>query len=115
MWKGQTANLCGALSPRESAALLEKAEVFVGHDSGPMHLASAVGTPCVAIFSARNLPGQWFPVRSGHKIIYHKTDCFGCGLEQCIAEGKKCIFSISVDEVHSATVALLKERGRLAA
>ena len=114
-WKGPSANLCGALSPRESAALLEKAEVFVGHDSGPMHLASAVGTPCVAIFSARNLPGQWFPARSGHKIIYHKTECFGCGLEECIVERKKCILSISINEVHSAAVGLLKERGRLAA
>lgn len=113
LWKGPSANLCGALSPRESAAMLKKAEVFVGHDSGPMHLASAVGTPCVAIFSARSLPGQWFPARSGHKIIYHKTECFGCGLEQCIAEGKKCILSISVDEVHSAAVGLLKERGQL--
>ena len=111
LWRGPSANLCGALSPRESAALLENAEVFVGHDSGPMHLASAVETPCVAIFSARNLPGQWFPARSGHKIIYHKTDCSGCGLEQCIAERKKCILSISVDEVCSAITELLRGRG----
>lgn len=111
VWNGPSANLCGALSPRESAALLEKAEVFVGHDSGPMHLASAVGTPCVAIFSARNLPGQWFPARSGHKIIYHKTDCFGCGLEECIAERKKCILSISINEVFGSVAGLLRDRG----
>ncbi len=113
LWPGPKKNLCGSLSPRESAALLANAELFIGHDSGPMHLASAVGTRCVAIFAARNLPGQWFPARSGHTIIYHKTDCFGCGLEQCIAESRKCILSISVDEVHAAAVALLKERGQL--
>jgi len=110
-WPGPSANLCGALSPRESAALLERAETFVGHDSGPMHLASAAGTPCVAIFSARNLPGQWFPARSGHKVLYHKTDCFGCGLEHCTIERKKCILSISVDEVCGAVVGLLRDKG----
>jgi heptosyltransferase-3 len=111
LWSGPRANLCGALSPRESAALLERAEVFVGHDSGPMHLASALGTPCVAIFSARDLPGRWFPARPGHKILYHKTDCFGCGLEECIVERKKCILSISVGEVYAAVLDLLDRKG----
>jgi heptosyltransferase-3 len=101
-WRGPVVNLCGELSPRESAAVLEKCALFIGHDSGPMHLASAVGTACVAIFAARSLPGQWFPARGTHKIIYHKTDCFGCELEECITEQKRCIRSISVNEVFDA-------------
>jgi len=109
-WRGPIVNLCGKLSPRESAAVLERCAVFIGHDSGPMHLASAVGTPCVAIFSARNLPGQWFPARPGHSVIYHKTDCFGCMLETCIAERKRCIMSITVDEVFDAVMQSLRER-----
>ncbi len=109
-WPGTVVNLCCRVSPRESAAVLEKCAIFVGHDSGPMHLASAVGTPCVAIFSARNLPGQWFPARPGHAIIYHKTDCFGCGLETCIAEKKRCIMSITVDEVFGAVMSSLRSR-----
>jgi hypothetical protein len=64
----------------------------------------------VAIFSARNLPGQWFPARPGHTIIYHKTDCFGCGLETCIAEKKRCIMSITVDEVFGAVMSSLRSR-----
>ena len=110
-WTGPVENLCGRLSPRESAAVLENAAVFVGHDSGPMHLASAVGTPCVAIFSARSLPGQWFPARPGHKIVYHKTECYGCALETCIVEKKRCILSITVDEVFDAVVRSLRSRG----
>ncbi len=110
-WRGPVVNLCGALSPRESAAVLEKCALFIGHDSGPMHLASAVGTPPVAIFAARNLPGQWFPARPGHTVIYHKTDCFGCGLETCVAERKRCIMSIAVDEVFDAVMASLRSRG----
>jgi ADP-heptose:LPS heptosyltransferase len=60
-WRGPTANLCGKCQPRISAAVLERAALFIGHDSGPMHLAAAVGTPDVAIFSWHNPPGLWFP------------------------------------------------------
>lgn len=100
-------NLCGVLTPRESAAVLAKARVFVGHDSGPMHLAAAVQTPCVAIFAARNKPRVWFPYGKQHRVLYHQTDCWGCGLETCIVERKKCLTSITVDEVVTEVRALL--------
>ncbi|HEU5341112.1 glycosyltransferase family 9 protein [Edaphobacter sp.] len=92
-------NLCGQLTPRESAAVFTHARIFLGHDSGPMHLAAAVQTPCVAIFAARNKPRVWFPYGKQHRVIYHRTDCWGCGLETCTVQQKKCIASITVDEV----------------
>jgi len=92
-------NLCGRLTPRESAAVFARARIFVGHDSGPMHLAAAVQTPCVGIFSARGKPRKWFPHGRQHRVIYHQVDCWGCGLETCIVEKKKCILSITVEEV----------------
>lgn len=95
-------NLCGRLTPRESAAVLAECSLFIGHDSGPMHLAAAVQTPCVAIFAARNKPRIWFPYGRQHRVIYHKVDCWGCGLETCVLEKKKCITSISVSEVLAA-------------
>ncbi|MFO1433597.1 MAG: glycosyltransferase family 9 protein [Candidatus Competibacteraceae bacterium] len=107
LWRGPTINLCGQLTPRESAAVLAEADIFVGHDSGPMHLSAAVGTPCVAIFSAREKPGVWFPYGKKHKVIYHKTECFDCQLEVCVQYQQKCIRSISVDEVFEAASALL--------
>ena len=96
---GPLANLCGYLSPRESAAALGHARLFVGHDSGPLHLAASVGTPSVALFAARNLPRQWFPFGEQHRVLYHPVNCMGCGLETCIEQRKKCLLSISVDEV----------------
>ena len=93
-------NLCGLLTPRESAAVFAQARVFVGHDSGPMHLAAAVQTPCVAIFAARNKPRVWFPYGKQHRVLYHQTDCWGCGLETCIIERKKCLTSITVERCH---------------
>ncbi len=92
-------NLCGLMTPRESAAVFAQARAFVGHDSGPMHLAASVQTPCIAIFAARNKPGVWFPYGSRHHVIYHQTDCWGCGLDTCIVERKRCLLSISVEEV----------------
>jgi heptosyltransferase-3 len=100
-------NLCGLLTPRESAAVFAHAPVFVGHDSGPMHLAAAVQTPCVAIFAARNKPRVWFPYGKQHRVLYHQTDCWGCGLETCIVERKKCLTSITVDEVVTEVRAIL--------
>jgi len=72
-WAGPSLNLCGECSPRVSAAVLERAALFVGHDSGPMHLAAVVGAPVVAIFSWHNPPGQWFPGCIGWpniKVLY---------------------------------------------
>jgi heptosyltransferase-3 len=92
-------NLCGLLTPRESAAVFAKAVLFIGHDSGPMHLAAAVQIPCVAVFSSRNLPRVWFPYGDHHRVIYHNVDCQNCNLETCTVQQKKCILSFTVDEV----------------
>jgi heptosyltransferase-3 len=100
-------NLCGLLTPRESAAVFAEARIFVGHDSGPMHLAASVQTTCVAVFAARNKPRVWFPYGKQHRVVYHRTDCWGCGLETCIIERKKCITSITVDEVVTEIRAIL--------
>jgi len=107
-WPGGRVNLCGRLSVRESAAVLTQAQVYLGHDSGPMHLAAAVGTPCVAVFSSRNLPGEWFPHGSHHRVLYHPISCQGCKLDVCIELNKRCIRSIRVDEVESSVLDLAK-------
>jgi heptosyltransferase-3 len=101
-WPSKVLNLCGVCTPRQSAAILARARLFIGHDSGPIHLAAAVGTACVGIYSARNPAGQWFPLGKGNKVIYHHTDCENCGLEVCMEQKKKCILSISTDEVIAA-------------
>jgi heptosyltransferase-3 len=98
------ANLCGQLTPRVSAGVLSRMNVFIGHDSGPMHLAAAVGTPVIAIFSSRNIPGEWYPcdLYGRNRIVYHEVPCMGCQLVDCISERKRCILSITPDEVFQA-------------
>jgi heptosyltransferase III len=110
LWKGPSANLCGQTFPRISACILSRAKLFIGHDSGPLHLAAVANTPCIGIFSARNLPGQWYPRGTQHTIFYHKTPCFGCGLETCVEMKKLCILSIQVDQVLAAALRLLEQK-----
>jgi ADP-heptose:LPS heptosyltransferase len=104
---GPVVNLCGRLTPRESAAAFARSRLFIGHDSGPMHLAAAVQTPCVAIFAARNKPRVWFPYGRQHRVLYHRVECWGCGLETCIEEKKRCLTSITVEEVFTEVRAAL--------
>lgn len=106
---GAVVNVCGKLSPRESAAAFTGARAFLGHDSGPMHLAAAVGTPVVALFSARNKPRTWFPVCPASRVLYHRVDCWGCGLDVCRSQRRKCLLSITVPEVLQALESLLQE------
>jgi heptosyltransferase-3 len=81
-WQGPKLNSCGRLTPRESAALIERAEIFLGHDTGTLHLAAAVGTRIIGIYSARNPPGKWFSDRPADQFFYHKPPCFYCELEK---------------------------------
>jgi ADP-heptose:LPS heptosyltransferase len=104
-WGRRAVVLCGKTTPRESAAVLGRCRLFMGHDSGPMHLAACMGVPCVAVFSARNLPRQWYPRGSGrNQIIQKRPDCAGCGLEICIEQGKRCLADIGVNEVELAVL-----------
>ncbi|OGT25519.1 MAG: hypothetical protein A3I77_04325 [Gammaproteobacteria bacterium RIFCSPLOWO2_02_FULL_42_14] len=93
-WHGKKINLCGKLSVRETAAVIECAQLFIGHDSGPMHLASAVKTPSVAIFSRHAKPGCWYPLGQHHKVLYPKG---------------KTILSTQVSEVALAVQDILME------
>lgn len=111
---GPDLNLCGQLSPRETAAAFRHARAFIGHDSGPMHLAGVMGTPTVAVFAARNQPRTWFPVSAQHCVLYHRVDCWGCGLETCFEQRKKCILSITVQEVMEAVRQLVPPSSAMA-
>lgn len=94
-WKNRSLNLCGKLAIRESAAVLSRCDIFIGHDSGPIHLAASVNVPCVGIYGSRNLPGIWFPPGKTNQIIYTKIKCQGCQLIVCSDKRNECIRSIS--------------------
>ena len=90
-WMQTVVISCGVLSPRECAAALGGASAFVGHDSGPMHLANAMRVPCVGLFGWRNPPGRWHPIGVNNRPIHRMAG----------------VMTISVDEVFRAVSELL--------
>lgn len=94
-------------NPRVHMAMLRRARMFVGVDSGPMHMAAAVGVPTVAIFAGNNLPGIWFPGNGRHSVLYHPTPCAGCALSRCVEQRGACLAGIGVDRVLEACTATL--------
>jgi ADP-heptose:LPS heptosyltransferase len=104
-WEGRKLNLCGRLSPRISAAVIARTELFMGPDSGPMHVASAVGVPCAIPFASRTMPGMWFPIGEQHRVVFHQLPCSNCDLEVCVENRRRCLSTISVEEMVEAAVA----------
>ena len=92
---------CGTTTLVESIALLRRCKVLAANDSGPMHLAAAVGIPCVVAFSARDFPVKWFPHGAGHSVIRKDVECSPCLTEQCTHDNI-CITQITVEEMWQA-------------
>jgi ADP-heptose:LPS heptosyltransferase len=83
----------------ETAELLRRCSFYIGNDTGAMHLAAAVGTSCVAIFSARDQKESWFPFGDHHIILRKDVPCENCHLTECQKYNLRCLKEISVEEV----------------
>lgn len=103
-------NLAGRLSLSELAAFLARCRLLISNDSGPVHVAAAVGTPVVDIFgrNQRGLsPQRWGPLGEGHIILHKEVGCVTCLAHNCDIEFL-CLTSLSVDEVYRAAVSILE-------
>ena len=99
--------LAGKLQIKELGALTERARLFIGVDSMPMHLAAAMGTPAVALFGPSG-EQEWRPWRVAHRIVTTSHPCRPCGNDGC-GGGKisECLTTLPVDDVHAAVQDLL--------
>lgn len=97
----------GMLGIRPAMFALRRCKLFVGNDTGTMHMAAAVGVPCVAVFSSRDYPGKWEPYGAGHVVFRSQVDCEGCMLQECIHRRMECILSISIAQVKQACQEIL--------
>ncbi len=105
--------LAGRLTVLESGELLRRCSLYVGNDSGPMHLAAISGTPCVALFSARDNPGIWEPFGDNHIILRRDVPCAGCLLTECEENALRCLTEIGVEDVLQACVSLLSAQRKV--
>lgn len=109
-----TVNLVGKLSLRQSAVLLGRCKLYVGNDTGPMHLAAAVGTPVIEICChpvSGELKHYCSPARFGpwgvpHRVLQPSKARDGCQ-EGCTASEPHCILGVHVQEVQEAMLSLL--------
>jgi 3-deoxy-D-manno-octulosonic-acid transferase/heptosyltransferase-1 len=92
-------NLGGKTTLPELACLYKEARMVISTDSGPMHLAAAVGTPVIALFGPTD-PARTGPYGSGHALIRTELTCSPCFLKKCPT--KKCMEDISPDQVFAA-------------
>jgi heptosyltransferase III len=104
----QGANAAGELPVRASAALLRDCRLYLGNDTGTMHLAAAVGTPCVAVFAAIDWVGKWMPFGDNNRVFRKSVECEGCHSPMCF-NNHKCLDLVTADEVYAACAETLNE------
>ncbi len=95
-------NLVGRTSLRELCLLMKKFKLFIGHDSGPTHLAAALGVRTIFLYSGTNLFEQWRPLAEEATVLRRPVPCSPCGLSVCNVPGHPCLSEISPGEVISA-------------
>jgi len=103
-------NMAGITSIREVAAIISLAKLFVGNDSGPAHIAAAVGVPLVVLSGADD-PQSTSPMASDKVVLYQNDlECISCVKNICPNKGEdfmKCMTEISVDRTFQAVQLLL--------
>ncbi len=106
-------NLAGKTTLRETSAIMAGAKLFVGNDSGPAHLAAAVGTPIVVLSGADD-PKETSPIAKKKKLVYlAELECISCVKNKCPLKGEafmRCMTDITVDMVEGEIIRLLTER-----
>ena len=106
MAKSSPIIMAGRTTIKQFAAIAKKSALFVGSDSGAMHIASAVGTPVVALFGPSN-PAEWGPRGGPVEVLYKGLDCRSCFHPTCTRGEENCMRLIAVEEVMSASSRLM--------
>ena len=108
-------NLVGRTKLKQSAALIQRCDLFIGNDSGPMHIAAAVGTPVIGIFGPTNpVKNRPWGTYSDAVVVRHPLPCSPCyvafsGNVDCTNPNRlECMTSIGVDEVFEAVKSMLE-------
>ena len=99
------ANAAGVLSLTGAVALIKRASVYVGLDTGPMHMAAMAGTPVVALFGPTH-PERVGPYNVAHRVIQAQgLDCLCCRKREC--HSPHCMEGITLDAVYDAVLQLM--------
>ncbi|MBD3379907.1 MAG: lipopolysaccharide heptosyltransferase II [Candidatus Omnitrophica bacterium] len=109
--KEKLIDLTGALRLGELAEFLSRCCVLVSNDSGPVHVAAAVNTPCVVIFGRSDpglSPDRWGPAGVHNRLIHKDVGCEKCSAHECKI-GFACLRAVSSRDVLDAVSAIIGE------
>ncbi|MBI4707419.1 MAG: lipopolysaccharide heptosyltransferase II [Candidatus Omnitrophica bacterium] len=109
LMKNQAIDLSGKTSVSQLASVLKRCQLFISNDSGPVHIASAVGTPVISIFGRNQKglsPQRWGPVGPKDKFLHKEVGCVQCLAHNCKKEFA-CLKAITVDSVIAAAETIL--------
>jgi heptosyltransferase-2 len=98
-------SLVGQTNIPQLAAVMTRLTCYVTNDTGPMHLAAALGVPTVAIFGSTS-PKETAPREPNVTLIHHGANCAPCWKREC-STNHQCMTAISIDEVFTAVKTLL--------
>lgn len=107
--KAHVINLAGKTDIRELAAIIAECDAFVTNDSGPMHMASALLVPTVAVFGSTDAEATG-PFGEGHRTITKKLPCSPCLRRECPEGHLRCMTGITAEEVFSALKEVIPTR-----
>lgn len=111
---GNVTDLAGRASILETAAVIGRADAFIGNDSGLMHVAEAMGVPVIAIFGPTVEAFGYFPSLETSKVVERELACRPCsrnGSRVCPKGTHECMTGIDVDTVVAAFDDLVEGRG----
>ena len=109
MMKHTPTIVAGETSLRQLMALLAQCRLVITNDSGPMHLAAALGLPVVAIFGSTDEHATG-PLSPRARVVKQPVECSPCGLRECPID-LRCMKAVTVEEVHRVALGLIKELG----
>jgi lipopolysaccharide heptosyltransferase II len=99
-------DLVGRTSLPELVSLLARARLWIGCDTGPMHIAAACGTPVVALFGAAD-ERRTGPYGAGHRVVRTSPPCAPCNRRSCPLPRHVCMEDLSVEQVLAVARAAL--------
>jgi heptosyltransferase I len=97
-------NLCGRTSLVETGGYLREMDVVLANDTGPLHMAAALGRPCVALYGPTD-PVRTGPYGAGHAVLTPDRDCRPCFSRTCRVGGVACLQGIPPERVAEAVLA----------
>jgi len=111
--KSRAISLVGETSMRDLPALFACCSVFIGNDSGAMHVAAAAGLPVIGIFGSTDPQGT-APMTQQFTLIREKASCSPCFLRRCPVD-HRCMACITADSVFGAAVRTINDLKYLSA